>query len=91
MSFTEVTIWTPSYPETYIHIYEDGSVGDIYRHKNDCESDDKNWSGTGLNPLFKHYSGKSKAKFRQLAIAQLKRDIAQDVDLKESTKNFKLD
>ncbi len=91
MTFTEVTIWTPSYPETFIQIFEDGSIGDIYRYKGDCEDDSNNWTGVGLNPLFKHYSGKSKSKFRQLAIAQLKRDIAEDADLKESTKSFKLD
>lgn len=81
MTFYEVVIWTPTYPETMVHIWEDGSIGDIYRFTKDCIDDSKEgWSNlddwkVGQNPLFSHYIGKNKNQFRAKAFAQLRRDI----------------
>lgn len=79
MQFYEVVIWTPDYPETMIHIWEDGSIGDVYRYRNNCLAQNncrnpEDWQ-SGSNSLFSHYIGKNKNQFRAKAFAQLRRDI----------------
>lgn len=79
MAFYEVVVWTPDYPETMIHIWEDGSIGDVYRYSSDCLAENscrnpQDWQ-IGANSLFSHYIGKNKNQFRTRAFAQLRRDI----------------
>lgn len=79
MQFYEVVCWTPDFPETMIHIREDGSIGDVYRYSSDCLAENgcsnpQDWK-MDKNELFSHYIGKNKNQFRAKAFAQLRQDI----------------
>jgi hypothetical protein len=75
LTFEEVTISDPE-SETMVHVWSDGTVGDVYRYANQvAELPDKaraKWV-PGKNPLFLHYIG-DKSTWLRRAKAEQKRN-----------------